>query len=60
MVTLSRYRVRNKKEMTPVKATIVSLLMLSGILMWGAGIYTAGASDNHPAMDGYGITASAD
>lgn len=42
--------------MTPVKATILSLFMLSGILMWGAGIYAAGAADSL-AVDGYGVTA---
>lgn len=46
--------------MTPVKATILSLFMLSGILMWGAGIYAAGAAGDSPAIDGYGVTASAD
>lgn len=44
--------------MTPVKATILSLFMLSGILMWGAGIYAAGAAIDAPAIDGYGVTAS--
>ena len=42
-------------EMTPVKATILSLFMLSGILMWGAAIYSADAASDHLAIDGYGV-----
>ena len=40
--------------MTPVKAAFLSVFMLSGILMWGAGIYTADAGA-HIAVDGYGV-----
>lgn len=46
--------------MTPVKAAFLSLFMLSGILMWGAGIYAAGAAGERPALDGYGVTLSSD
>ena len=42
-------------EMTPVKATLLSLFMLSGILMWGAAIYSADAAGDHLAVDGYGV-----
>ena len=41
--------------MTPVKAAFLSLFMLSGILMWGAGIYAADAAGEHLAVDGYGV-----
>jgi hypothetical protein len=44
--------------MSPVKAVILSVFMLSGILMWGAGIYAAGAAGDHIAVDGYGVTVS--
>ena len=53
-----RQVVGNGTEMTPVKATILSLFMLSGIFMWGAGIYTAGAAGDMVAIDGYGVTRS--
>lgn len=46
--------------MTPVKAAFLSVFMLSGILMWGAGIYAAGAAGEHVAVDGYGVTISVD
>jgi len=42
--------------MTPVKAALLSIFMLSGILMWGAGIYAADAAGDHVAIDGYGVT----
>lgn len=55
MVTVSILRiVGHPTEMTPVKATFLSMFMLCGILMWGAGIYTAGAVGEH-AVDGYGV-----
>lgn len=44
--------------MTPVKATFLSLFMLAGILMWGAGIYSADAAGDRIAVDGYGVVAS--
>ncbi|WP_421928928.1 hypothetical protein [Neoaquamicrobium sediminum] len=44
--------------MSPVKAVILSVFMLSGILMWGAGIYAADAAGDHIAVDGYGVTLS--
>ncbi|MEO3998187.1 hypothetical protein [Mesorhizobium sp. CAU 1732] len=44
--------------MTPVKATILSLFMLSGIVMWGAGIYTADAAGDMIVIDGYGVSMS--
>ena len=46
--------------MSPVKAALLSAFMLSGILMWGAGIYAADAAGDHIAVDGYGVTLSAD
>ena len=41
--------------MTPVKASFLSMFMLCGILMWGAGIYAADAAGDHAAVDGYGV-----
>lgn len=43
--------------MTPVKATLLSVFMLSGIALWGLGIYSADAS-SHQVVDGYGVIAS--
>lgn len=42
--------------MTPVKAALLSFVMLSGIAFWGVGIYTADAAGGL-AVDGYGVTA---
>ena len=44
--------------MTPVKAAILSFVMLSAILVWGAGIYSADASTKHAVIDGYGVGAA--
>lgn len=44
--------------MTPVKALFLSIAMLSGIALWGAGIYSADASAGHRVTDGYGVSAS--
>jgi hypothetical protein len=44
-------------EMSPVKAAFLSVFMLSGILMWGAGIYTADAAGDRIVVDGYGVVA---
>jgi hypothetical protein len=41
--------------MTPVKAALLSVLMLSGIALWGAGIYSADAAGGHAPVDGYGV-----
>jgi len=46
--------------MNPVRATFLSLFMLSGIVLWGAGIYSADAAGDHIVIDGYGVSASAD
>ena len=40
--------------MTPVKATLVSFFMLTGIAMWGAAVYSADAGGRGP-VDGYGV-----
>ena len=42
--------------MTPVKATLVSLFMLTGIAMWGAAMYSADAAGGVGPVDGYGVT----
>ncbi|MEO3386413.1 hypothetical protein [Mesorhizobium sp. CAU 1741] len=60
MVTLINYKRWIPTEMSPVKALFLSMFMLSGILMWGAGIYAADAAGDLPAVDGYGVTASVD
>lgn len=44
--------------MTPMKAAFLSLFMLSGIVLWGAGIYSADAAGEHVVIDGYGVSAS--
>ena len=36
--------------MSPVKATLLSVLMLSGIVLWGAGIYSATAAGVRPGV----------
>jgi hypothetical membrane protein len=43
--------------MTPVKAALLSFLMLSGIAIWGVGIYSADAHSGHLVIDGYGVGA---
>ena len=45
--------------MTPVKAALLSFVMLSAIALWGVGIYAADAAGGHAVVDGYGITAFA-
>ena len=42
--------------MTPVRAALLSIFMLTGIAMWGAGIYAADAAGDRIAIDGYGVT----
>jgi|APFEC2959095136_1045048.scaffolds.fasta_scaffold12872_2 hypothetical protein len=41
--------------MTPVKSALLTVLMLSGLAMWGAGIYSADAAGGHAPVDGYGV-----
>ncbi|MGN6582672.1 MAG: hypothetical protein ACTHJV_03100 [Rhizobiaceae bacterium] len=41
--------------MKPVKAALLSLVMLSGLLVWGVGVYSADASSHHRVVDGYGV-----
>ena len=43
-------------EMTIVKSTLLLFAMLSGIVMWGFGIYSADAGDQR-VVDGYGVVA---
>ena len=40
-----------------MRATLLSVMMLSAILMSGMGIYAAGAAGGYAAVDGYGISA---
>lgn len=54
MVTLARHDGGTPTEMTPVKAAFLSVFMLSGILMWGVGIYAADAAGDR-VVDGYGV-----
>ncbi|MEJ6782124.1 MULTISPECIES: hypothetical protein [Phyllobacteriaceae] len=44
--------------MTPVKAVLLSLAMLSAIVLGGFGIYSADAASDHNVVDGYGVTAA--
>jgi hypothetical protein len=46
--------------MTPMRAAFLSFFMLSGIVLWGAGIYSADAAGEHVVIDGYGVSASAE
>lgn len=45
--------------MTPVKATLLSIFMMSAIGLWGFGIYTADAGTGYAVVDGYGVIAAA-
>ena len=44
--------------MNPVRAIFLSMIMISGIALWGAGIYTADASVHMNVVDGYGVSVS--
>ena len=44
--------------MNPVRAFFLSMIMISGIALWGAGIYSADASVHMSVVDGYGVSAS--
>lgn len=44
--------------MKPVKATLLSIFMMTGIAMWGAAIYTADAASGHLVVNGYGVVAN--
>ncbi|CAM5528534.1 hypothetical protein ATER59S_04122 [Aquamicrobium terrae] len=44
--------------MTFVKAALLSFAMLAAIVLWGTGIYSADAVNDHNAVDGYGVTSS--
>ena len=50
---------RLQTEMTPVKAALLSLAMIAAIAFCGIGIYSADASSDHAAVDGYGVTTAA-
>ncbi|MFN4274200.1 MAG: hypothetical protein ACK4F5_15430 [Aliihoeflea sp.] len=50
----------DEKTMTPVRAAFLSLFMLSGIVLWGAGIYSADAAGEHVVIDGYGVSPNMD
>lgn len=45
--------------MTPVRAALLSIFMLSGLAMWAAAIYSADAAAGRAPSDGYGVTWSA-
>lgn len=44
-------------EMNPVRAALLSFLMISAIAICGVGIYASDASSGHAVVDGYGISA---
>ena len=46
--------------MNPVKSTLLAFFMISGIALWGAGIYTADAAGDFVSADGYGVSATSD
>ena len=43
--------------MNPVRTALITLSMLSAIVFWGAGIYTADAAGDFVVVDGYGVVA---
>lgn len=45
--------------MSPVKAALLSIAMLSALAVSGFGIYAAANPSDFPAIDGYGISAAA-
>lgn len=49
---------QSSTEMTTLKAAILSVATIAAICMCGIGIYSADASNNHAAKDGYGVIAS--
>ncbi len=49
---------QTQPEMTFVKAALLSIAMLAAIVLWGTGIYSADAANNHNAVDGYGVTSA--
>lgn len=40
-----------------LRATLLSLATLSGIVLWGLGVYSASSLAGHVAADGYGVSA---
>ena len=56
MVTRTTHTGWIPTKMTPVRAALLSIFMLTGIAMWGAGIYAADAAGDRIAVDGYGVT----
>jgi glutamate synthase domain-containing protein 2 len=44
--------------MKPLKSVLLTVVMISGLAAWAAGIYSADASADHVAVDGYGVTAA--
>jgi hypothetical protein len=45
--------------MTAMKAALLSIFMFGGIVLWGAGIYSADAAGEWVAVDGYGVVSEA-
>lgn len=45
--------------MNPMKAAILSFLMLSAVVMGGIGMYSTQAVADHNRADGYGVSAPA-
>ena len=43
--------------MTPMKAAFLSVLMLSGIFLWGVAVYVGDAAAGYQPVDGYGVNA---
>lgn len=52
------YARKQRSEMTPLKAALLSLLMFSGIAVWAVGIYSADAASGVVVVDGYGVGAT--
>ncbi|HMM64702.1 MAG TPA: hypothetical protein PKD01_11280 [Mesorhizobium sp.] len=58
LVTVPVHSEQTQPEMTFVKAALLSFAMLAAIVLWGTGIYSADAANDHNAVDGYGVTSS--
>ena len=56
LVTWAFYPYQIGKEMSLMRATILSLMLLTAVMVSGAGIYAATASGSYHSSDGYGIS----
>ena len=57
MVTTLPYDLESVPEMSPMKAAVLSFLMLSAFAMGGIGLYSTKAAADRAGVDGYGVSA---